>query len=129
MSGQNYRDLLAWQRAMDVVEAVYKSSAKWPKEEQYGLTSQVRRAAVSVPSNIAEGQGRRGRPEFLRYLNIAHGSLREVETQILIAKRLEYLKQEQTEGLLEQAAEVGRLVQGLIRSLETVAANGRRPPG
>ena len=126
MSGQNYRDLLAWQRAMDLVVAVYKASSTWPKEEQYGLTNQVRRASVSVPSNIAEGQGRRGRAEFLRHLGIAHGSLRELETQVIIASRLHYLGKEHSDRLLAQAAEVGRLLQGLMRSLEPTPVDERR---
>ena len=119
MAGQNYRDLIAWQRAMDLVEAVYKASKGWPKEEQYGLTNQVRRAAVAVPSNIAEGQGRRSPGDFLRFLSIAHGSLREVETQVSIAGRLEFLNQAHVDALLDDAAEVGRLLQGLMRNLET----------
>jgi four helix bundle protein len=128
VSGRNYQDLLAWQRAIDLVEEVYTSSRSWPKEELYGLTNQVRRAVVSVPSNIAEGQGRRGRAEFLRHLSISHGSLREVETQLMIARRLRYLTQDQADGLLAQTAEVGRLLQGLMRSLDATTADGNRTP-
>jgi four helix bundle protein len=91
MKVKNYRELIVWQRAMDLVEEVYKSSRDFPREEVYVLTSQIRRAAVSIPSNIAEGQGRKSTSEFLHYLSIAHGSLREVETQTLIAYRLRYL--------------------------------------
>ncbi len=85
MTGKNYRDLIAWQKAMDLIEQVYRATASFPKEEVYGLTSQARRSAVSIPSNIAEGQGRRTTGEFLHQLSVAHGSLRELETQILIA--------------------------------------------
>ena len=111
---RNYRDLIAWQKAINLVEEVYRVSREFPREEQYGLTIQLRRAAVSIPSNIAEGQGRGGNPEFVRFLRIAYGSLREVETQVIIAERLGYL--EQATPLMEQCAEVGRLVNGLIRA-------------
>jgi len=117
MGARNYSDLIAWQKAMDLVTAIYKASATFPKEETYGLTAQLRRAAVSIPSNIAEGQGRRGAHEFSRFLNIAHGSLREVETQIMIAKRLDYLEEPTSAKLLECASEVGRLITGLTNSL------------
>ena len=108
--------MIAWQKAMDLVEGVYRASRSFPKDEQYGLTSQMRRAAVSVPSNIAEGQGRGGDAEMVRFLRIAHGSLRELETQILISERLQYNGPEQANKLMEMAAEVGRLINGLIRS-------------
>jgi len=81
MKVKNYRELIVWQKAMDLVEEVYKSSRDFPREEVYALTSQIRRAAVSIPSNIAEGQGRKSTSEFLHHLSIAHGSLREVETR------------------------------------------------
>src|SRR4051812_28791574 len=87
----SYRDLTAWQKAMDLVEQVYLGSRNWPKEEAYGLTSQVRRAAISVPSNIAEGQGRDSTKEFLHHLSMARGSILELETQILVAERLGYV--------------------------------------
>ena len=117
MSGENYRDLIAWQKAMDLVEGVYRATCLWPKEERYGLTNQVRRAAVSVPANIAEGQGRQSRKEFLHHVSIAHGSLREVETHLLISQRLGYSDEATCEALLCQSAEVGRLLNGLMRSL------------
>jgi four helix bundle protein len=117
MGATNYRDLLAWQRAMDLVEGVYNVSKCWPPTETYGLVNQIRRAAVSIPSNVAEGQDRTSDREFLQFLSVAHGSLREVETQLLISKRLGYTTQHDVETLIEQAAEVGRLMQGLIRRL------------
>lgn len=114
----NYRELIAWQRAMDLVEAVYTATLEFPREEAYGLTAQLRRAGVSIPSNIAEGQGRRSTREFLNFLSIAHGSLRETETQILIAQRLHYLSPTAAESLMCLAGEVGRLINGLSNSLK-----------
>ncbi len=119
MGGRNYQDLIAWQKAMDLVEEVYRATREFPKEELYGLTSQLRRAVVSVPSNVAEGQGRRTANEFQHFLSIAHGSLREVETQLMIAHRLAYLPTESLQSLMNLAAEVGRLSQGLSNSLAT----------
>jgi four helix bundle protein len=117
MAGKNYRDLIAWQKAMDLVEVVYKVTGLFPKDEIYGLTNQLRRAVVSIPSNIAEGQGRSSSNDFRRFLAISHGSLREAETQILIAKRLNYLTESQSERLMALAGEVGRLINGLSHSL------------
>ena len=91
MSVQSYRELIVWQKAIDLVVAIYRITQSFPREEAFGLTSQLRRAAVSIPSNIAEGQGRRSAKEFQRFLDIARGSLQEVETQLLIANRLHYL--------------------------------------
>lgn len=124
MTVRNYSDLIAWQKAMDLVELVYAFTKGFPKEEQYGLTNQVRRAVVSIPSNIAEGQGRRSTNEFLRFLSIAYGSLREVETQALIAARLGYLQEADTQNLIELASEVGRLINGLINSLRGAPDRG-----
>jgi four helix bundle protein len=118
MASQNYRDLIVWQKAMDLVEAVYTVTKLFPKEEIYGLTSQIRRAAVSIPSNIAEGQGRRSSGEFTRFLSIAYGSLREVETQVLIAERLGYLSKQNSIDLIAITSEVGRLPNGLSNSLQ-----------
>lgn len=103
---------------MDLVEAVYLASRSFPKEELYALTSQLRRAAVSIPSNIAEGQGRGVGKEFCGYLRISNGSRQELETQILIAERLGYLAPTAREALLEISAEVGRLVAGLVRAVQ-----------
>ncbi len=103
---------------MDLVEDVYKLSKQFPREELYGLTSQIRRAAVSVPSNIAEGQGRRTTADFLRHLSIAYGSLREVETQAMIARRLKYIASAKIQDVMDRAGEVGRLLNGLMAALE-----------
>jgi len=117
MKVKNYQELIAWQKAMDLVEDVYRASRTFPREEIYPLTSQIRRAAVSVPSNIAEGQGRRTTLDFLRHLSIAYGSLREVETQILIAGRLRYLNSATIDQVMRRAGEVGKLLNGLMNSL------------
>ncbi len=123
MSVRNYRDLVAWQKAMDLVASVYRVTRKWAPEELYGLTSQARRAAASIPSNIAEGQGRTGTREFLHHLSIASGSLREVETHLLIAVRLEFFDKPTCDALLDQTAEVGQLLLGLMRSLRSPGGN------
>lgn len=117
MKVRNYQELIVWQKAMDLVESVYAASRSFPREEIYGLTSQLRRAAISIPSNIAEGQGRRTTPDFIRHLSIGYGSLREVETQLLIAARLRYLSDAKCQDLLKITAEVGRLFNGLMSSL------------
>lgn len=114
---QGFRDLIVWQRAMTLVTGVYDVTRGWPREEQFGLTSQIRRAAVSVPSNIAEGRGRFGPREFLHHLSIAFGSLCEIETQLLIAERLAYSDPSTVRSLLDQTTEVRRLLRGLMRSL------------
>lgn len=117
MKVKKYSELVAWQKAMDLTQQVYAATRLFPREEVYGLVSQLRRAVVSVPSNIAEGQGRRSTREFLQHLSIAYGSLMEVETQVLIAQRLDYLNALATERLLECTGEVGRLINGLSNSL------------
>jgi four helix bundle protein len=117
MPVRSYRELVVWQKAMDLVEGVYQVAGRFPKDEIYGLVSQLRRAVVSVPSNIAEGQGRNSTKEFLHHLSIAYGSLMETETQLQIAGRLGYLQDAEIERLLEQTAEVTRLINGLSRAL------------
>jgi four helix bundle protein len=114
---QSYRDLIVWKKSMAFVLEVYRRTQAFPKIETYGLTSQLRRAAVSVPSNIAEGQARRTTGEFKQFLGNARGSLVEVETQILIARDLGYLEHDQTETPLEAAAEIGRMLNGLLSAL------------
>lgn len=119
MAVQSYEDLEVWQKAMDVVTLVYRFTKNFPREELYGLSSQLRRAAVSIPSNIAEGQGRRSTKEFLNHLSMARGSLLEVETQTEITLRLNYLKQEHKAEVKALTGTEGRMLNGLIRSLET----------
>lgn len=115
--GKSYRDLFVWQKAMELAKAVYEATRPFPKEEMYGLTAQIRRAAVSIPSNIAEGQGRLSKKEFRQFLGIARGSLMEVETQIILARDMNYLSEGKAEKLLLRASEVGRMLNGLINSL------------
>ena len=118
-AGGGYRDLVAWQKGMAVVAAVYRVSRTWPRDELYGLTGQVRRAAVSVPANIAEGQGRTGPNEFAHHLSIAKGSLHELETLLLIALELGYIDDAVCDPLLAQTGEVARLIGGLLRRLRS----------
>ena len=118
MSLKSYRDLEVWQKAMDLVVECYQITRKFPKSEIYGLTSQLQRAAVSIPANIAEGRGRQYTREFVQYLSIAYGSLAELETHLQIAQRLSYLDMNQIKQMLDKTAEVGRMLNGLRRSLE-----------
>ncbi len=117
--GQSYKDLIAWQLAMELVLEIYRSTRSFPREEMYGLTSQLRRAAVSIASNIAEGQGRLSKREFHQFLGQARGSLMEVETQVQIAEKLQYLQADQARSLLAIAAEAGRVLNGLITSMSS----------
>ena len=110
--------MIAWQKGIELVAAIYRVTQTFPKEEIYGLTSQLRRAAVSVPSNIAEGQGRKSKPEFRHFLHNAAGSLMEVETQVTIAAVLGYLRQDKEAELLSRTNELGRIINGLIASME-----------
>ena len=119
--GESYRDLIAWQKAMQFVTDVYKASREFPRDELYGLTNQLRRAAVSIPSNIAEGQARFSSKEFHHFLCHARGSLVEIETQLMIAQNLEYLSSMQSHALLDKAAELGRILNGLLASVKSVA--------
>jgi four helix bundle protein len=112
-----FEDLIAWQRAMDVAEVVYRLTAGWPREEAFGLTNQVRRAATSISSNIAEGQGRAGPAEMKRFLWIAHGSLCEVQSQILLGQRLGFSTVAEIRPVLDRTDELGRVLRGLINSL------------
>lgn len=114
---KDFRELIVWQKAMEMVTEIYRATQTFPSDERFGLTSQLRRAAVSVPSNIAEGQGRLTKGEFRQFLGNAKGSLAEVETQLMISRNLGYLSDPQP--LLEQTAEVARLLNGLLRSLTT----------
>src|SRR5687767_5342726 len=125
--GWSYRNLEVWQKSMDLVVEVYKLSKQFPKDEQFGLTPQIRRAAVSISANIAEGQGRLSDGDFLRFLRIARGSLTETETHLLIAVRLEYVSREEAKPIWSLLQETSRLLTNLIHSLEKDKhdANGR----
>jgi four helix bundle protein len=115
---RDYTELVVWQKAMDFVEAVYQASKLFPRDELFGLTSQVRRAAVSIPSNIAEGQSRRSSKEFLHFLSVARGSLSEVETQLILSRRLGYLPAGELADLESRSAELGRLINGLTNAIQ-----------
>jgi four helix bundle protein len=115
---KHYQQLIAWQKAISLVTDVYSATKSFPRDEIYGLTSQIRRAAVSVPSNIAEGQGRATRGEFVQFLGHARGSLCEVETQIVIAANLHYIAPDTRDMLSDRITELGRILNGLIASLE-----------
>ena len=127
MTRRGYQELIAWQKAVDLAEMVCKAARSWPKDESLGLAHQVCRAAVSVPSNVAEGQGRNGTKEFLRFLDIAHGSLCELETQLVVARRMTCLSEATFTTLMDQAAEVGRLLHGLMRGLRQRSNRGSEP--
>jgi len=114
---RGYQDLECWQKAMDLVVDTYQVTKTFPSDERYGLVAQLRRAAVSVPSNIAEGRGRFGLGGFLYHLSVATGSLVEVETQFLISQRLNYLNQSDARVVLGKTAEVRRLLAGMVRAL------------
>jgi four helix bundle protein len=115
---QGHKELVVWQKAMDLVVAIYKITQSFPKTEVHGLAGQMERAAVSVPSNIAEGHGLKQTQAYARHLAIANGSLTELETQLEIARRLGYLTAE-SQSVLNQAGEVGRMLAGLRRSLQS----------
>ena len=122
LKNSTFQDLRIWQEAMNLVEAVYRVTADFPKHELYGLTSQMRRAAVSVPSNIAEGKGHRSDPEFVRFLLHARGSLLELQTQLLVARRLQYLTGEKAEELSRRCDGIGRGLNALINRFRSMAA-------
>ena len=115
--GQHFKDLVVWQKAMEMVAEVYRLTDSFPKREVYGLTDQIRRAAVSVPSNIAEGQAHHNNREFVHFLRHSSGSLAELETQLNIAERLGYADASSTAQLLTRVHEVGRILNGLIGSI------------
>lgn len=113
----HFKNLTVWQKAIALVTRIYVTTQLFPREELYGLTSQIRRAAVSIPSNIAEGQARHTSREFRHFLSIAKGSLAELETQLIIAENLGYLTE--SGPIFDQLAEVGRMLSGLLASIET----------
>ena len=119
--GGSYRDLIAWQKAMVLVREIYYATQSFSREERYGLMTQLRRAAVSVPSNIAEGQARYSRREFHHFLNNARGSLAEVETQIMLANDLGHLAAKDADILLQRTSELGRILNGLIAATKSAA--------
>ena len=117
-----FSDLRVWQTAMDLAIAVYHETSSFPRHETYSLTQQMQGAAVSIPSNIAEGKGRRSRKKFQQFLFHARGSLLELQTQVMIASRLKYLPEDRAQVILDHAAMIGRSLTGLINSLTEAAA-------
>ena len=114
---KTYRDLIVWQKAMTLITVIYRISKKFPKDETYGLISQIRRCAISIPSNIAEGYGRNSTSDYIRFLHIATGSLYELQTQLEIALNLEYLKKTDFDKLYESSREIERMLSSLSRKL------------
>lgn len=115
---KSYRDLLVWQKSMDLAKLIYEHTSSFPKEEMYGLISQMRRAAVSISANIAEGQARNSTGEFRQFLGIAKGSLSELETLIILSQSLGFLILEKSEALLNLTAEINKMLNGLLKSLK-----------
>ena len=116
---ESYRELIMWQKAMDLVEEVYRLVKLLPREETYALSDQMRRAAISIPSNIAEGHGRNSEREFLRFLSIAQGSRAELDTQIEICIRLKYVDMEQVVTAQKLSNEVGKMLRKMMQNLRT----------
>jgi four helix bundle protein len=119
---RSYRDLLVWQKGMDLAAEVYRLSRGWPKEEIYGLTSQARRAAASIPANIAEGYGRQSTASYGQFLKIARGSLKELETHLLLAERVGLVAEGTCADALSMADELGKMLGALIMSLSKSSA-------
>ncbi len=117
MSLFNYKDLSVWQKSMDLVAEIYNLTQLLPKEETFGLTNQMRRAAVSVPSNIAEGHSRFSKKEYKQFISIAHGSTAELETQLLICEKLGYLSPYQIEKAEKDCISIGKMLNKLVESL------------
>ncbi len=119
MAIRSYRELEVWQLGMDLAECCYRATKSFPREEMFGLTSQIRRAAVSIPANIAEGQGRAHTKEFLNHLSITRGSLKELETHLILSHRVELLPKQTLEDLLNLTDRIGRMLSQLRKALET----------
>lgn len=113
----NFKELIVWQKSVSFVTEIYKMTEKFPNNEIFGLTSQIRRASISVPSNISEGHSRRSSLDYLQFLKISRGSLAEVETQILISKNLGYISEEIYENFEEKITEISKMLNALITSI------------
>lgn len=122
----SYKDLIAWQKGMELVASIYDATDGFPSHEQFGLVSQLRRAAVSVPSNVAEGKAHYSNRDFVRFLRHSRGSLAEIETQVLIAQQRKYMDSETATKLIQKIDELGRILSGLINSLQSKAAHASR---
>lgn len=127
---KSYKDLKVWQKSFELCKKIYRVSRGFPADERFGLVAQVRRAAVSVPSNIAEGHSRDTTRDYVRFLWLARGSLGEIETQLMLARDLQFVRPEEVDSVLSSLDEVGRMLRGLIRSLsEEATPRSRRPAG
>lgn len=116
---KDFKDLIVWQKAMDLVQEVYRLVKKLPKEELFALSDQIRRSAISIPSNIAEGQGRNSTKEFIQFLSIAKGSKSELETQLLLSVKINYLNESDIETSINLINEIGKMINVLQKSLTT----------
>ncbi|MCK9424530.1 MAG: four helix bundle protein [Ignavibacteriaceae bacterium] len=115
---KSYKDLLVWQRSMDLVVSIYRITEKFPSNEQFGLVSQMRRAVVSIPSNIAEGYGRQSTGSYKQFLSISRGSLFELETQVELCNRLKYIQQIESEKMLNEITEISKMISSLISKIK-----------
>jgi four helix bundle protein len=114
---KSFRDLNIWDKGIELVKGIYKETQHFPKEELYGLTNQIRRASISIPSNIAEGHIRQHRAELRQFLSVALGSLAELETQIVISRELNFVSTEKSQNLIDQMGSLGKMIRGLIKKL------------
>ncbi len=119
----SYRDLKVWQEAMSVAEHAYRLTARFPRDEVYGMTAQIRRSAVSIPANIAEGHGRENSGSFIQFLRISQGSLKELETHLFLAQRVNLVPSPDVTVLLQKCDELGRMMRSLIRSIQRRQSN------
>ncbi len=113
----DFRELIVWQKSIELVENIYQITNSYPKEELFSLTSQIRRSAISIPSNVAEGFGRKSTLDYIHFLHIARGSLYELQTQLEISNRIKYLSENELHSMIEHCKEVEKLLNGLIKSL------------
>lgn len=121
MKTSDYKELVVWQKSIDLAMAVYKILPGFPNEEKFGLCDQIRRATVSIPSNIAEGQSRNSEKDFMRFLSFARGSVAELETQLLLSVRFGYINDEIYCNLTEQLSQIGKMLASLMRAIENAA--------
>ncbi len=127
MTIRSYRDLNVWRKGMSLAEAVYRLTATFPRDEQYGLTSQSRRASVSIPANIAEGYGRGSRASYAAFVKIAQGSLKELETHLLLSARIGITSEPAIQPLLDEADQLGKMLRSLLASLQKSPMPGPNP--
>ena len=125
---QSFKDLVVWQKSMDLAEASYRLATEFPKDEMYGMTAQIRRAAVSIAANIAEGHGRESTGSFVQFLRMAQGSLKELETHLLLAGRVHIIRTEKIAPLLADCETIGKMLRSLIRSLQSKIDNREAEP-